>query len=222
MEAIRKNNPGAYRQPRWHLAADAESSRTMCGRDVAEVRGDRRGSWQRGRIERKQVNDADLRGYGICAACTRKVFATGGGSLKLSKAEMQNLLARAGEAGEAAFRAAIPEPMVVYTPKDTMSSLMGGDDGGPDPSQPVYNVSEGVCGTAWVNIKPGGSRFARWLVKEGYGRSDSYRGGVSLSLFRVCGDRMSQSLTRWEAAARAVAEVLREAGINAHPESWMT
>ena len=222
MEAIRKNNPGAYRQPRWHLAADAESSRTMCGRDVAEVKGDRRGSWQRGRIERKEINEKDLRNYGICAACSRKVFASGGGSLKLSKAEMEALLSRAGAAGDAAFRAAIPAPMVVYTPANLMGSLMGGDDGGPDPSKPVHLVNEGVCGTAWVNIKPGGSRFARWLVKEGYGRSDSYRGGVSLSLYQVCGDRMSQSLTRWEAAARAVAEVLREAGITAHAESWMT
>ena len=222
MEAIRKNNPGAYRQPRFHIAADAESSRTICGRDVAEVKGDRRGSWQRGRIERREIDEKDLRGIGICAACSRKVFASGGGSLKLSNAEMKALLARAGAAGEQAFRAAIPAPMVVYTPKNMMASLMGGDDGGPDPSKPVDIVNEGVCGTAWVNIKPGGSRFARWLVKEGYGRSDSYRGGISLSLYRVCGDRGSQSLTRWEAAAHAVAEVLREAGITAYAQSWMT
>lgn len=222
MQAIRKNNPGAYRQPRWHLAVDAESTRTMCGRDAADVKGDRRGSWQRGRIERWEVNDADLRNYQICAACSRKVFATGGGSIKLSKAEMQELLDRAGAAGDAAFKAAIPTPMIVYTPANMMGSLMGGDDGGADPNEPVYQVNEGVCGTAWVNVKPGGSRFARWLIKEGRGRTDSYRGGVSLSLYTVCGDRMSQSLTRWEAAAQAVAEVLREAGIKAYAESWMT
>ena len=219
MEAIRKNNPGAYRQPRWHLAADSESSRTMCGRDVADVKGDRRGSWQRGRIERKEVHDKDLRNYSICAACSRKVFATGGGSLRLSKAEMQALLDRAGAAGEKAFRDAVPTPMVVYTPANMLGSLMGGDDGGADPSQPVYQVNEGVCGSAWVKITPGGSRFARWLVKEGRGRSDSYAGGVNLSLYTVCGERGSQSLTRWEAAARAVASVLRDAGITAHAES---
>ena len=98
--------------------------------------------------------------------------------------------------------------MVVYTPKNVMGSLLGGDDGGaPNPTQPIYQVNEGVCGVAWVNIKPGTSRFARWLIKEGYGRSDSYRGGVNLRLWNVCGSRYSQSLTRWEAATRAVAEV---------------
>jgi hypothetical protein len=221
MQAIRKTNPGAYRQPRWHLAVDAESTRTMCGRDVAAIKGDRRGSWQRGRIERwNDLTDTELRSYQICAACSRKVFATGGGSLKLSKTEMRELLDRAIAAGDAAFRAAIPTPMVVYTPKNMMASLMGGDDGGPDSSKPVDVVNEGVCGVAWVNVKPGGSRFARWLIKEGCGRTDSYRGGVSL--YTIGGDRMSQSLTRKEAAAQAVAEVLREAGIKAHAESWMT
>lgn len=218
MEAIRKINPGAYRQPRWHYAADAGSTGTACGRDVAEITGDRRGSWRGGRIERR---DADgMSEYEICGACRRKVH--GGGSIKLSKAEMKALLARAGEAGETAFRAAIPEPMIVYTPADPVGSLLGGDDGGPDPNEPVYQVNEGVCGTAWVNIKPGGSRFARWLIKEGYARPDSYRGGASLSLYRVCGDRGSQSLTRWSAAAREIARVLREAGIDATPEEWMT
>jgi hypothetical protein len=221
MEVIRKSNPGAYRQPRWHYAADAESTRTICGKDVAEIKGDRRGSWRRGRVERR---DETERGYdGICAVCANKVKG-GGGSVKLTTSAMKALLARAREAGEKAFADAIPVPMVVYTPKNVMASLTGGDDGGPDPSEPVYNVSEGVCGTAWVNIKPGGSRFARWLVKEGYGRADSYRGGVNLSPGLVCGDRVrySQSLTRQEAAASAMAEVLREAGIKAYSESWMT
>ena len=70
MEVIRKNNPGAYRQPRWHYAADAESSRTICGKDVAEVKGDRRGSWQRGRIERKSAEG--MRDYEICTTCVRR------------------------------------------------------------------------------------------------------------------------------------------------------
>jgi hypothetical protein len=219
MDVIRKVNPGAYRQPRYHYAADAESTRTICGKDVAEIKGDRRGSWVRGRIERKDASD--MADYSICVTCRNRVKG-GGGSIKMSKAAMKALLARAGEAGETAFRGAIPTPMIVYTPADMMGSLTGGDDGGADPNEPVYRVNEGVCGTAWVNIKPGGSRFARWLVKEGYGRSDSYRGGITLSLYAVCGDRGSQSLARWEAAAHAVASVLREASITAHAETWMT
>jgi hypothetical protein len=213
-EVIRKSNPGAYRQPRWHYAADAESTRTICGRDVAEVKGDRRGSWRAGRVERR---DADGIGY-VCAACTRKAKGAGG-SVKLSKAAMKALLARAAEAGEKAYRDAVPTPMVVYTPKDPVASLLGGPDGGPDPSEPVYTVNEGICGSAWVNIRPGGSRLARWLIKEGYGRPDRYYGGVAVSLYRLCGDGGSQSYTRWVAAADAVAETLREAGITAYAQS---
>jgi hypothetical protein len=220
LEAIRRINPGAYRQPRYHYAAEDGATRTLCGRDVTEIKGDRRGSWLRGQIERADA--AAIEAYAICTACRRKAEPATGGAVKLTKPAMKALLARAGDAGEKAFRDAVPTPMVVYTPKDMMASLTGGDDGGPDPTQPIYGVAEGVCGTAWVNIKPGGSRFARWLIKEGYGRTDSYRGGVNLSLYRVCGDRTSQSLTRWEAAAHAVAEVLREAGITAYADSWMT
>jgi hypothetical protein len=216
MEVIRRTNPGAYRQPRYHYAADTESTRTLCGKDVAEIKGDRRGSWQRGRIERKSAEG--MREYEICTTCVRRATGTGG-SVKLTQAAMKALLARASEAGETAFRSAVPTPMTVYTPRDVMASLTGGDDGGPDPSQPTYFVSEGVCGSAWVNIKPGGSRFARWLIKEGYGRTNSYSGGVDLRLWRLCGERGSQSLTRWDAAARAVAAVLREAGITAYSES---
>lgn len=140
-------------------------------------------------------------------------------AVKLSESEMQALLARAAQAGEKAFREAIPAPMLVGTPRDMMGSLMGGDGGGFDTGQPIYQVNEGVCGFGWVTVRPGGSRFARWLVKNGIGRTDSYAGGVRISLWMICGDRGSQSLTRWEAAAYAVAEVLREGGITAYGDS---
>jgi hypothetical protein len=216
MEAIRKTNPGAYRQPRWHYATDSDSSRTICGKDVSEIKGDRRGSWSRGRIERQDAGS--LSEYAICSTCRNKASG-GGGSTKLSTAEMKSLLARAAEAGEKAFREAIPTTMYVGTPKDVMGSLMGGDGGGFDPNENIYEVREGVCGFGWVSVRPGGSRFARWLIKEGYGSPDSYAGGVRMSLWKICGDRGSQSLTRWEAAAYAVAEVLREGGITAYGES---
>ena len=221
MKAIRKINPGAYRQPRWHLAADsgnAGSTLTICGKDVAEIKGDRRGSWQRGRIEHKDASD--LSEYSICATCRNKSKG-GSGSVKLSVADMKALLARAGDAGETAWRDAIPTPMIVYTPKDVLGSLTGGDDGGIDPNEPVEFVSEGICGNAWVNIKPGGSRFARWLIKEGYARGGAYRGGVTLSTWKLCGERGSQSYARWCAAADAIASVLRDAGITAYAEHWV-
>lgn len=215
MEAIRKTNPGAYKQSRYHYAADADSTRTLCGKDVAQIKGDRRGSWSRPVIERTDAST--LSEYAICATCRSKIKSNG--AVKLSTSAMKALLARAAEAGETAFKGAIPTPMVVYTPKDVLGSLTGGDDGGVDTSQPVYQVNEGVCGFGWVSVKPGGSRFARWLIKEGYGSTDSYAGGVRISLWKLCGDRQSQSLARWEAAAYAVAEVLREGGITAYGES---
>ena len=85
MKAIRKINPGAYRQPRWHISADsgnAGSTRTLCGKDVAEIKGDRRGSWQHGRIEHKDVSE--LSEYSICATCRNKAKG-GGGSVKLEQ-----------------------------------------------------------------------------------------------------------------------------------------
>jgi hypothetical protein len=142
-----------------------------------------------------------------------------GASPKLSTGEMEALFARAGEAGRKAFEDAKPVPMIVGTPKNMMASLLGGDDGGFDPNEPIYHVADGVCGFAWVNVRPGGSRFARWLIKNGHGKRDSYAGGVYLSLYGWCVPGMSQSLQRKEAAAHAVAEVLREAGIDAYSQS---
>src|SRR5215471_2990569 len=111
----------------------------MCGKDVAEIKGDRRGSWRAGRVERRDAAEVEY----ACAVCTRKVKG-GGGSIKLSKAEMKALMARAAEAGAEAYEAARPVPMVVGTPKDMMASLMGRDDGGFDPNEPTYYVADGV------------------------------------------------------------------------------
>ena len=218
MQAIRRTNPGAYRQPRFHYV-DGDGTTALCGTDVTQVKGDRRGSWQAPRIERK---DADGLGKydAVCARCRAKL-APPASAAKLSIPEMKALLARAGDAGEQAFRDVAPRPMVVYTPKDVLGSLTGGPDGGPDPDQPVYYESEGICGSGGVIVRPGGSRFARWLLKEGYGSRDSYRGGVYLGAWRICGERGSQSYARWVAAADAITKVFRDAGIEARPQTWV-
>jgi len=85
------------------------------------------------------------------------------------------------------------------------------------PIKKVYPpVMDGVCGFAWVNVRPGTSTFARWLRKTNKGRTDSYAGGVTIWV-----GHYNQSMTRKEAYARAFAEVLRSAGITAYSNSRM-
>ena len=72
------------------------------------------------------------------------------------------------------------------------------------------NYSFPICGFAWVNIKPGNSRFAKWLVACDLASKDSYEGGVT---FRV--HQYDQSYDKKYAYAQGVASVLREAGIRA-------
>jgi hypothetical protein len=91
-------------------------------------------------------------------------------------------------------------PMIVGTPKTFLGSEL-------DYSKPVEVVADGVCGFAWVNIKPGNSAFANWLKKKGLARTDSYYGGVTIWV-----SDYNQSMTRKSAYAGAFARVLNENG----------
>ena len=77
-------------------------------------------------------------------------------------------------------------------------------------------VEEGVCGFAWVNIKPATSSFARWCKTNVDGVHKSYYGGIDIwcRLF-------NQSMERKEAWADAFCEVLNEHGIRAYAMSRM-
>jgi len=77
-----------------------------------------------------------------------------------------------------------------------------------------YILTDGACGFAWVNVKPGGSSFARWLIANGKARRDSYLGGVTVWV-----PYFGQSLARKEAYAVAYAQVLQGAGIDARADS---
>lgn len=107
----------------------------------------------------------------------------------------EEIWAKAKAVGLAAGEAAIPTPMNV-TRVDLADRPIG----------PTYHVSEGACGFAWVNVKPGTSQFARWLKAEGHARSDSYYGGVMIWV-----GEHGQSVTRKEAHAKALAADLTEA-----------
>lgn len=114
------------------------------------------------------------------------------------------------DAEVAAFEAAkncVPVPMTVYS-ADLWGNRLG----------PNEHVSEGVCGFAWVTLKPATSAFARWLKKHNHARSGTY-GGLEISMGKYAG--FSQSMERKEAAARAFAKVLQENGFQCYSESRM-
>jgi hypothetical protein len=112
----------------------------------------------------------------------------------------QNLYARAMEAGRAAAAAITPQPMVVHWKSNGQEK------------QEV--VADGVCGFAWVHFA-GNTAFGRW-AKANAGASKDYPNGLSFWI----GD-YNQSMTRKEAHAHAMAEVLQAGGIDAYARSRM-
>ena len=118
--------------------------------------------------------------------------------------EMSALFDAANIAGVLAAKAVTPEPMHVvgHDPRTGMKIRY----------EPVL---DGVCGFAWVKIRPATSRFARWLKRTDKG-SSAYGGGLMVWI-----SDHRQSLTLKAAHARAMADVLRAAGINAYAESRM-
>ena len=102
-----------------------------------------------------------------------------------------------------------PTPMVVGTP----TTPLGNDI---DYSKDTYYVSDGVCGFAWVNIKPARGGFVKYLKENDIGRKDSYYGG-----YTVWVSGFGQSLARKEAYARAFAKHLEQNGVTAIAMSRM-
>lgn len=100
------------------------------------------------------------------------------------------LYGRADIAGRNAAQACVPTPMhiVGYEP-----------------------IADGLCGFAWINIKPATSRFCKYLKSAGIGRTDSCYGGRSIWV-----NEYDQSHARKTAYAHAFAQVLRDAGIKAY------
>ena len=120
----------------------------------------------------------------------------------------QELWDEASEAGAQAFADVIPVPMHVIereNPFDDSSKIV----------KRYEPVMDGVCGFAWLSIHPGNSSFAHW-AKKNVGASAAYGGGLRTSLPF---GRSSQSLTRKEAGASAMAEILREGLKELDPKS---
>jgi hypothetical protein len=111
----------------------------------------------------------------------------------------------ADAAGKAAAKAAVPDAIVVYSPKSLF-------DNEPDLSKPVYYEPEGMCGFASVRFA-GNTAFGRWAKKTG--RADT---AYPKGLMHWVSD-YGQSYDRKRAYAQAFATVLREAGIDCYAES---
>lgn len=115
------------------------------------------------------------------------------------------LYSNAMAAGQSAAFNHKPTPMVVTQHRDLL-----------DDSSPVVHhdvIPDGVCGFAWVTIKPATTPFARWLKANGYARP-GYGGGLQISIHTY-----NQSMEKKLAHAEAMAKVLREGGINAYADS---
>jgi hypothetical protein len=103
---------------------------------------------------------------------------------------------RAHAAGMAAGQAARPAPMTIVEHTNPW-----------DDSSPIKRtyapVMDGICGTAYVKVRPGNSSFARWLKKH-RGAFTAYYGGVQFSV-----NDFGQSVERGLAYASAYGAVVR-------------
>ena len=121
----------------------------------------------------------------------------------------QEIYSEAHSAGLAAGHGCTPTPMVVGTP----TTPLGNDI---DYSKDTYYVADGLCGFAWINIKPARGKFVKFLKDNDIGRKDSYYGGYTIWV-----SDFGQSVTRKENYARAFVKVLEENGLKAYAMSRM-
>lgn len=109
-------------------------------------------------------------------------------------------------AGIAAGNACKPIPMAVGTPTTFLGSQL-------DLSKPVEIVEGGVCGFAWITIKPARGKFVSWCKENKLGSTSSMGG------FTIWVSEFGQSMARKEEYARAFAKVLNNYGVNAYADS---
>ena len=110
----------------------------------------------------------------------------------ITVAELAELAHRKGmEAGNKA----IPAPMVIV-------------DG--ESKEVIDVVDDGLCGFAWINIRPARGAFVNYLKARQWGDVNTYSGGYDIWV-----SQFNQSMTRKHAYAVAFAEVLNRYGIKA-------
>lgn len=128
-------------------------------------------------------------------------------TLVIKKASPDEVYREAYSAGLKAGHESVPTPIIVGEETELFSNII-------DETKPTYFIEGGVCGFAWVKIKPARGKFVQWLKENKKGSVDSYAGG-----YDIWCHEFGQSLTRKEAWAKAFAEVLRGYGIEAYAQS---
>ncbi len=119
----------------------------------------------------------------------------------------ETLYALAHAAGMAAAERMNPTPIVVAehaSPLDDSS-----------PIKRAYYIPGGVCGFAWIVVKPGTCSLARWLAKTGKAKR-GYYGGMQIWV-----SDFGQSMEKKEAYATAFANALSINGVKAYADSRM-
>ncbi len=122
-----------------------------------------------------------------------------------------NLYLEACTNGALAGKTSTPTPMV--------ATSVGLNDQ-PLPNTKSYVIMEGLCGYAWVTIRPARGAFVNFLKARGVGRS-GYYGGYEISTNVIENEanvNFGQSYERKMAAAEAFAATLQAWGINAVAE----
>lgn len=127
---------------------------------------------------------------------------------RLTEQQCADLAVKAHLAGMDAGGAARPTPMHVVERANPW-----------DETSPVVRryapVEGGVCGFAYVTVRPGTGAFARYM-KAKLGGFKAYYGGTQFSVYPF-----GQSLERKTQYARAYAGVLQAAGVQAFVETRM-
>jgi hypothetical protein len=108
---------------------------------------------------------------------------------------------KAHAAGIAAMNEKVPVPIIVQQHQNMA------DDS--SPVQKSWYVPQGMCGFAWVTVRPGNCGFAKWLKSKGLGHK-CYHGGWEYWV-REGG----KSIEKKEAYAEGFANVLNCFGIKA-------
>lgn len=106
--------------------------------------------------------------------------------------------------GALAAQKCVPTPMTVVQHANPLNDS--------SEVQRHWDVPTGVCGFAWVVIKPGTSAFAKWLVKHNHAKAHYY-GGVSIWI-SVYGQCHQKKVVH----AQAMAEYLNKVGIRAYSQ----
>ena len=140
------------------------------------------------------------------AAVARQVWRDNIAAQQADRAERYSnydaIWTAADKAGRDAAAARTPTPMVVQQHDNPM-----------DDSSPVarsWYVPQGVCGFAWVTIRPGNSSFARYAAKH-HGARKAYYGGVEVWV-HAYGQSMELKEAYAEGFARSAQAGLTAAG----------